>query len=194
MTKKTIVKELEEKPEGNLETSKDIDIQLSYSHDILDKRYVLYNWLDTKVNLSLAINSALLGFSYILLKNEVGTNLLFIKAMIVLAMTLIGVCIYLCLTLTNPAMKSKIWKRKKDKLITKQPRTSVGIAEFEPDEYFSFLRNLEKPEMLKYNVDQIVKMNAIVIRASKKLKAIVTLSALSLILLLITLIIDYMFL
>ncbi|MGV6832544.1 MAG: hypothetical protein ACWA5P_13405 [bacterium] len=193
MEEENKVNESEVKDKLDIQQEDGLNSQLSYSQDILDKRYILYNWLDTKVNLSLAINSALLGFSYILLRNEVGSDLI-IKSLIIVAMTIIGVCIYLCLTLTNPAMKSKIWKIKKDKLINKQPRTSVGIKEFEPDEYYDFLMNISQKEMIRYNVDQIVKMNAIVLRSSKKLKSIVTLSAISLIILVLTLILDFLFL
>ncbi|MFK7953080.1 MAG: hypothetical protein AB8B73_09555 [Ekhidna sp.] len=168
-----------------------LELKLSYTKDILDKRYALYSWLDTKTNLSLAINSALLGFSYLLLNNHNEVEIIYIKIIILISVLLIGFSILISLSLTNPTMKTPIWKMKKSSLIDKQPRTSIGIALYEPDEYLNHMLTINTTEMITYNSDQIVKMNSNINLASKKLKTIVRLSSIALILLVIAILWNY---
>lgn len=163
--------------------------QIGYSKDILDKRYFLYTWLDSKVNLSLVINSALLGFSYVLL--EKGDVLIVSKILVIIAVLLISVSIFICLRLTNPAMKSPIWKKYNNKMIVKQPRTSIGIENFEPEEYKRTMKKIDLELMLEYNLDQIIKMNAIVNNSSRQLKKIVNLSSFALLILVFAFIYPY---
>ena len=166
--------------------------RIEYSKDILEKRYQLYTWLDTKVNLSLVINTALLGFAYILIERSEVEKLLICQILIILAILFVGISVFFCLFLIKPAMKSPLWKKYSDQLVEKQPRTSIGIETFSPKEYIKYMNKISLGDMLQFNLDQILKMNRIVNNYSRRLKLIITLSASALVFLIITLLIPYL--
>jgi hypothetical protein len=143
-------------------------IRLAYSQDILNKRYDLYTWMDGKARLSLTINSVLFGFSYWLIINYSGSAVS--KALIITGIIVLGVSILVLLTVVLPTMKSPIWKKIPNQLIVKQPRTIIGVNEFEnQSEYLKTIQSLTIDDMLKYNVDQIWKMNKIVLVSSERM-------------------------
>ena len=162
--------------------------RIEYSKDILDKRYHLYTWMETKINLSLMINTILLGFSYFLLDKS---TFICSQILIILSILLIGYSLLKCLFLINPIMKSTLWKKHGKKLIDKQPRISIGIETFEIEEYHNCMKIMSLKDMLKYNVDQILKMNRIVNTYSRQLKYIIRLSACALLCLIIALLFPY---
>ncbi len=142
--------------------------RLAYSQDILNKRYDLYTWIDGKARISLTINSVLLGFSYWLVTNHSGDNVT--KALIIFGIFILSISIMVLLTVALPAMKSPVWKKIPNQLIVKQPRTVIGVNEFKnPSKYLETIRSLTIDDMINYNVDQIWKMNKIVLVSSNRM-------------------------
>lgn len=148
------------------------EIIYNFATHILDKRYELYCWIETKINLLLLINTVLASICYFLIYESIEfvvplvPNFLIFAAMIFLFASIIQ-----CLVLIIPKMKSPIWKTKdKEELIVKQIRSSIGIEEFTPEEYREKFRTLDFNTIIDMNVDQIKKMNSIIIAASNGIR------------------------
>lgn len=141
--------------------------RLAYCQDILNKRYDLYTWIDGKARIALSVNGLFLGLSYWLLKN--GSEKIVFQLPMFIGITALVLSILVLLTVALPAMMSPAWKTMPEKLIIKQPRTAVGINEFKgPAEYMETIKSLTMGQMIEYNVDQIWKMNKIILDGSKK--------------------------
>lgn len=130
--------------------------QYRFSGEILDKKYQLYVWCETKVYNLVTINGALLAALSVILYSNMGSNaryksLLFASGFA--SIGLLSLSVLICLIHIIPKMNS-------GRTDGKNIRSVIGTNKFTNGaEYHDALASYDLDAMIRSNCDQIVGMN-----------------------------------
>jgi hypothetical protein len=141
----------------------DIKERIEYTNHILDKKFELYEWINSKANIMVVINTALLSLAMFAIDKWItptGFNYKqcwFWLWLLSTASLAGGICLSLFVAI--PTVKSGIWKKHKKELIAGSLRTVMGISSMTPSNYQKRMEQVTEEEMLQNNADEIVKVN-----------------------------------
>lgn len=161
--------------------------RILFSQDILEKKFGLYQWLSSQNSVLMAINTLLLGCSFVLVK-DLSQKCKGLEILAVVGAGVITLSIFMCIFAAIPTMKSSAWKKYKNRLISKTPRTVIGIRSYDPLEYANTLRTISHDDMIIYNADEIFKANSNIYQYRNWIKTSAITSCVGLLLLFIALI------
>jgi hypothetical protein len=133
---------------------------LDFSQNILDRRFALESWLDSRSNWLLSIQSILVGAVLLFATKSKLDGL----AAILVAASLLAFAIGLGFSLYRsvPKFRSRRQIAGQGGFDPRNPRTTLGIETFGAEEYRALLCSLTVSEMIACNADQIRQVNAIV--------------------------------
>jgi hypothetical protein len=150
-----------------------LEIVLAFTQDILDKKYDLYHWCESKIASLLTLDSILLGGLFLVITthghfaNPVDYWLIASTAAILLA------SLSVALVHIMPAMNSGLTSGK-------NPRTVIGTAKYESNaSYLADLRQIDMARVIELNAEQARGMNKNIMRNQRAIKiaALLTLAA-----------------
>jgi hypothetical protein len=147
-----------------------VDKILEYSLDILEKKYDLYMWCETKVHTLVTLNGLLLGGIFVLVSSH--------KVSGVISLSLLGATLlfllsslFLALWHVKPLMYSGRTK-------LKNLRTTIGTEAYSSnEEYIAEMMNLTISKMIELDAEQIRGMNRNIMMNQRAIKWGVRLTA-----------------
>lgn len=123
-----------------------------YTADILDKKYKLYDWCETKVQTLVTLDGLLLAGLFVILANR-RLDTIWADSTAALALLLLISSLLIALWHIRPLMYSGLSQ-------PKNPRTVVGTEAYEStDEYLGEIMKLNVHRMIQLDADQIRGMN-----------------------------------
>jgi hypothetical protein len=136
-----------------------------FSQSILDRRYALEAWLDSRANWLLSVQSILVGAVLVFATKTTlhAPAIVLVAASLSVLVAGLGVSLYRSI----PRFRSRRQIAGDGDFGTRNPRTTFGIETFEAHEYRELLCSLSIPEMIAYNADQIRQVNAILVEELK---------------------------
>jgi hypothetical protein len=138
---------------------------LEFSQNILDRRYALEAWLDSRSNWLLSIQSILVGAVLIFAtKADVDPAARVFAGASLIAFTA-GVAFSLYRSI--PRFRSRRQVSGQGGFDNRNPRTTFGIETYESSEYEGLLSSLTVSQMIAFNADQIRQVNAILMQELK---------------------------
>ena len=140
-------------------------VAFQFSQSILDRRYALEAWLDSRSNWLLSIQSILVGAVLIFATkaNLSVPAIIFVAASLFALLAGLGVSLYRSI----PKFRSRRQISGDGEFGTRNPRTTLGIETFGAHEYRELMCSLSISEMIAYNADQIRQVNAVVVEELK---------------------------
>jgi hypothetical protein len=136
-----------------------------FSQSILDRRYALEAWLDSRSNWLLSIQSILVGVVLVFATkaNLHEPAIAFVAASLFALLVGVGVSLYRSI----PRFRSRRQMAGDGEFGARNPRTTFGIETFGAHEYRDLMCSLSISEMVAYNADQIRQVNAVLIEELK---------------------------
>jgi hypothetical protein len=142
-----------------------LELALTFSQSILDRRFALEAWLDSRGNWLLSVDSILVGAVFVFSGNAAldtagrfATLASFVSLLTGMAFTL-----YLAL----PKFRSRRQLRHEGGFNEKNPRSTFGIAQYGSEEYRQLLTGLSVNNMIDLTADQIRQVNEILLQEIK---------------------------
>jgi len=143
---------------------------LDYSLDILEKKYSLYMWCETKVQTLVTLNGLLLAGVFVIVGN-IGASGLLSMSLLAITLTFLFSSLVISLWHINPLMYSGRTK-------LKNLRTTIGTEAYSSNqEYINEMMNLNIRKMIELDAEQIRGMNRNVMRDQRAIKWGVRLTA-----------------
>lgn len=158
-------------------TVADYHDQIEYTQDILDKRYFLYSWCETKNATLAAVNSFLLGAQFVAINALFENKAVFNLPLMVAAGLLYATATIIVLWHVEPLMRSGRLKGQRN------VRSVMGVEQYgSKEEYFRAIQLLDLPSMLRHNTDQIYGMNRNIMKNQSALRIAATMTILGIVL------------
>jgi hypothetical protein len=136
-----------------------------FSQSILDRRYALEAWLDSRSNWLLSIQSILVG-AVLVFATKADLHepaIVLVAASLFALLGGLGVSLYRSI----PKFRSRRQMAGDGEFGARNPRTTFGIETFGAHEYRELMCALTMSEMIAYNADQIRQVNAVLVEELK---------------------------
>lgn len=148
--------------------------KIEYTNHILEIKFGLYEWINSKAGIMVGFNTAVLSAALFVfdkwMKAACWREWWFwwlLVSIVALIMSII-----LSIVIAIPIIRSRINDKHPDEVLIKSVRTVVGIRSMSPNGYFEMVKSLTEEEMLRHNTDEIVKVNYNIDRDSFDLKIV----------------------
>jgi hypothetical protein len=148
-------------------SDEDCRLILDFTLGIIDRKYQLYEWTETKIGTLVSIDSLIIGGVLVLATQDsfgIGKSF-WNKAFFIAPLIVLGVSIMFSLAHTVPKMDSGIGN-----LSFRNLRQTASTERYSPKEYLEGMSRLTLRDMIVQNSNQIKGMNSIIMTNQRELR------------------------
>lgn len=156
------------------------EISLSFALHILDKRYHLEQWLETKTQSHILVNT-LLGGMTVLTFNQIHSLDYTLRLILFFGLVCFMANLFLCIYLQIPKFRSRRQLSRSYEYDSFNPRSTAAIETFTVDDYKNRLSTITPHEMVVATADQIKQINSIIVQERRYLSMAAVLTIIGLV-------------